>query len=110
MNGDLADPHPHLQGRVASSRSGSSGATAQYALLKTYEICKWSGALGPKVKEGDRQAPEGFYIVTPAQMNPNSSYYLSFNIGYPNAYDRASAAPARTSWCTAPARRRAAIR
>lgn len=59
-----------------------------YALLKTYAICKWSGALGPKKVEGDRQAPEGFYTVTPAQMNPNSSYYLSFNIGYPNAYDR----------------------
>jgi len=60
----------------------------QYALLKTYDICKWSGQLGPKIKEGDRQAPEGFYIVTPAQMNPKSSYYLSFNIGYPNAFDR----------------------
>jgi murein L,D-transpeptidase YafK len=61
----------------------------QYGLLKTYEICKWSGELGPKFVEGDRQAPEGFYTVTPAQMNPNSSYYLSFNIGYPNAYDKA---------------------
>ncbi len=60
----------------------------RFALLKTYDICKWSGELGPKKKEGDRQAPEGFYTVTPAQMNPNSSYYLSFNIGYPNAYDR----------------------
>jgi len=61
----------------------------KYALLKTYEICKWSGVLGPKIKEGDRQAPEGFYTVTPGQMNPQSSYYLSFNIGFPNAYDRA---------------------
>jgi murein L,D-transpeptidase YafK len=60
----------------------------RYGLLKTYSICKWSGALGPKKVEGDRQAPEGFYTVTPAQMNPNSNYYLSFNIGYPNAYDR----------------------
>jgi murein L,D-transpeptidase YafK len=60
----------------------------KYALLKTYSICKWSGVLGPKIKEGDRQAPEGFYTVTPAQMNPKSSYYLSFNIGYPNAFDR----------------------
>ena len=59
-----------------------------FALLTTYPICKWSGALGPKKVEGDRQAPEGFYTVTPAQMNPNSNYYLSFNIGYPNAYDR----------------------
>jgi murein L,D-transpeptidase YafK len=59
-----------------------------YALLKTYQICKWSGKLGPKVKEGDRQAPEGVYVVGPGQMNPKSNYYLSFNIGYPNAYDR----------------------
>ena len=63
-------------------------ADGRYGLLKTYSICKWSGALGPKKVEGDRQAPEGFYTVTPAQMNPNSNYYLSFNIGYPNAYDR----------------------
>ncbi len=44
--------------------------------------------LDPKFKEGDRQAPEGFYKVGKAQMNPNSDYYLSFNIGYPNTYDR----------------------
>lgn len=62
--------------------------SGQYALLKTYDICKWSGVLGPKIKEGDRQAPEGFYTVTPAAMNPKSSYYLSFNIGYPNAFDQ----------------------
>jgi len=62
--------------------------TGQYALLKTYPICKWSGDLGPKKKEGDRQAPEGFYTITPAQMNPNSNYYLAFNTGFPNAYDR----------------------
>ena len=61
----------------------------QFALLKTYPICKWSGDLGPKKKEGDRQAPEGFYTITPAQMNPNSNYYLAFNTGFPNAYDRA---------------------
>ena len=64
-------------------------ATGRYALLKDYEICKWSGVLGPKLKEGDRQAPEGFYTIRPAQMNPNSSYHLSFNMGYPNEYDRA---------------------
>jgi murein L,D-transpeptidase YafK len=61
----------------------------QFALLKTYPICRWSGALGPKIRQGDRQAPEGFYTITPAQMNPNSNYYLAFNTGYPNAYDRA---------------------
>lgn len=61
----------------------------QFALLKTYPICRWSGDLGPKIKEGDRQAPEGFYNITPAQMNPQSSYFLSFNMGYPNAFDKA---------------------
>ena len=60
----------------------------QYALLKTYPICRWSGQLGPKQREGDRQAPEGFYTVTPGQLNPNSAYYLSFDTGYPNAFDR----------------------
>jgi len=62
--------------------------TGRYAKLETYEICKWSGRLGPKFKEGDRQAPEGFYKVGKAQMNPNSEYHLSFNIGFPNRYDR----------------------
>lgn len=60
----------------------------RYAHLKTYEICRWSGTLGPKKTEGDGQAPEGFYQVTPGQMNPKSQYYLAFNLGYPNAYDR----------------------
>ena len=60
-----------------------------YAMLKSFPICRWSGQLGPKVREGDRQAPEGFYTIAPGQMNPNSAYYLSFDTGYPNAYDRA---------------------
>ncbi len=64
------------------------GPDGKFALLQTYEICKWSGDLGPKVKEGDRQAPEGFYTITPGLMNPNSSYHLAFNLGFPNAYDR----------------------
>ncbi|MEO0328454.1 MAG: murein L,D-transpeptidase family protein [Pseudomonadota bacterium] len=64
--------------------------TGKYALLTDYEICKWSGKLGPKHKEGDRQAPEGFYHVSPGLMNPNSSYHLSFNMGFPNKYDRAN--------------------
>jgi murein L,D-transpeptidase YafK len=62
--------------------------TGRFELLKTYPICRWSGELGPKIREGDRQAPEGFYNITPGQMNPNSQYYLSFDIGYPNAFDR----------------------
>jgi murein L,D-transpeptidase YafK len=63
-------------------------ADGHYALLKTFPMCRWSGQLGPKVREGDRMAPEGFYAITPQQMNPNSAYYVSFNMGYPNAYDR----------------------
>jgi murein L,D-transpeptidase YafK len=63
--------------------------TGEFALLKTYPICRWSGGLGPKIKEGDRQAPEGFYPITPGLMNPNSNYYLAFNTGYPNTFDRA---------------------
>ncbi len=62
----------------------------RFALLKTFPICRWSGDLGPKVKQGDRQAPEGFYTITPGLMNPNSNYYLAINTGFPNAYDRAN--------------------
>ncbi len=64
--------------------------TSRFELLKVYPICRWSGELGPKVREGDRQAPEGFYTITPALMNPNSSYYLAINTGFPNAYDKAN--------------------
>lgn len=64
-------------------------ADGRYVLLKTYPMCRWSGQLGPKVREGDRQVPEGFYTITPGSMMPNSAYYLSFGIGFPNAYDRA---------------------
>ena len=64
-------------------------SSGEYALIKTYPVCRWSGQLGPKKKEGDRQVPEGFYYVTPAQMNPNSSYWLAFNVGYPNPLERA---------------------
>lgn len=64
------------------------GPSGRFMLLESYEICTWSGELGPKFQEGDRQAPEGFYTITPAQMNPNSSFYLSFNLGFPNAFDR----------------------
>ncbi len=64
--------------------------TGRYQLLKVYPICRWSGDLGPKVREGDRQAPEGFYQITPDLMNPNSNYYLAINTGFPNAYDKAN--------------------
>lgn len=65
-------------------------ASGEYVLLKTYPMCRWSGQLGPKMREGDRQVPEGFYTITEGQLNPNSSFYLSFNVGYPNAYDKAN--------------------
>jgi murein L,D-transpeptidase YafK len=64
-------------------------SSGQYALLTTYNICSWSGGLGPKVTEGDRQAPEGFYDITPGLLNPHSNYYLAFNTGFPNKFDRA---------------------
>ena len=62
--------------------------TRTFKLFKTYPIAAMSGDLGPKVREGDLQAPEGFYYVPPRQMNPHSRFHLSFNIGYPNSYDR----------------------
>ncbi len=61
-----------------------------FTLFKTYRVCTYGfGSLGPKTRQGDGQAPEGFYYVRPGQLNPASDYYLSFNLGYPNKYDRA---------------------
>jgi murein L,D-transpeptidase YafK len=65
-------------------------ATGRFELLKLYPVCRWSGELGPKLHEGDYQAPEGFYAITPKLMNPNSSYYLAINMGFPNAFDAAN--------------------
>jgi murein L,D-transpeptidase YafK len=61
-----------------------------FQILKTYPVCRWSGDLGPKLHQGDRQSAEGFYTITPALMNPNSNYYLAINTGYPNSFDRAN--------------------
>jgi murein L,D-transpeptidase YafK len=63
-------------------------ATRKFELFKTYPIAAASGSLGPKLAEGDWQVPEGFYVVPPDAMNPNSQFHLSFNIGYPNEIDR----------------------
>jgi murein L,D-transpeptidase YafK len=60
----------------------------RFELFATYPICLWSGRLGPKLKEGDLQAPEGFYTVAKEQLNPNSRWHRSFNLGYPNLFDR----------------------
>ncbi len=61
----------------------------RYSLFRRFPICTYSGALGPKLKQGDGQSPEGFYSVAAGQLNPSSQYHLAFNLGYPNAYDRA---------------------
>lgn len=74
------------KGYLEAWRRGLDGT---FQLDRTFDICTWSGELGPKLKEGDGQSPEGFYFVKPGAMNPNSSYHLSFNLGFPNAYDRA---------------------
>ena len=58
--------------------------------LKTFPICNWSGKLGPKVRTGDRQSPEGFYTIAQPQMNPKSQYHLAINLGYPNPYDKSN--------------------
>ena len=62
-----------------------------YVLLKTYPICAASGELGRKLREGDRQVPEGCYEI--AQYNPESSYWLSLGLNYPNDADKKVADP-----------------
>jgi len=84
--------------RIVKTKDGSlkdgylelflKGKDGAFQLYKSWPICTYSGELGPKLKQGDRQSPEGFYFVKPGQMNPHSSYHLSFNLGYPNAFDR----------------------
>jgi murein L,D-transpeptidase YafK len=61
----------------------------RFERFATYPICLWSGRLGPKLREGDRQAPEGFYTVDAEQLNPNSRMHRSFSLGFPNVFDRA---------------------
>ena len=65
------------------------GDAQRFVLFRTYPICTYSGDLGPKQREGDNQAPEGVYRIGAGQLNPHSTYHLAFNLGYPNAYDRA---------------------
>lgn len=61
----------------------------RFVRFASYPICRWSGRLGPKLKEGDRQSPEGFYMVSRGQLNPNSAWHRSFNLGFPNRFDKA---------------------
>jgi murein L,D-transpeptidase YafK len=61
----------------------------RYYHFKTYPICNWSGDVGPKLRQGDRQSPEGFYQIKREQMKPDSKFHLAFNLGYPNPFDKA---------------------
>lgn len=61
----------------------------EFRHFANYPICNFSGNLGPKIYEGDLQSPEGFYRVYRSSLNPNSRFYKSFNLGYPNSFDRA---------------------
>jgi murein L,D-transpeptidase YafK len=60
----------------------------RFKLFASYPVCRWAGDLGPKISRGDRQAPEGFYTVSKRQLNPASRWHRSFNLGYPNLFDR----------------------
>jgi murein L,D-transpeptidase YafK len=89
LNMDRAAPILiHIYKEESTLEIWKQDRTGEFALLKSYPICKFSGNLGPKILEGDHQAPEGFYDITPEQMNPYSREYLSFNIGFPNAFDQ----------------------
>ena len=59
-----------------------------FNIFKKYPICVFSGKLGPKLREGDLQAPEGFYDVTAERLHPESKFHLAFNLGYPNKFDQ----------------------
>ncbi len=65
---------------------GKNKTDLKYVLLKTYEVCAKSGVLGPKMKQGDGQVPEGVYTIN--RFNPTSTYYLSLGLNYPNAADK----------------------
>ena len=60
----------------------------RFVLFDTYPICNWSGDLGPKILEGDRQSPEGFYTLTRRSLHRAGRWPRSLNLGYPNVYDR----------------------
>ncbi|GEM_PF-2064403 len=66
------------------------GQMDRFVLFKSYEVCDYGPkGLGHKIREGDKRAPEGFYFVTASSLNPYSKFHLSFDLGYPNSYDRA---------------------
>ncbi len=86
IKSDAPKSGPLSQGVIEIYVENSDGA---YSLYKTSKICAASGTQGPKIKTGDGQSPEGFYYLTVGSLNPWSSYHLSLNLGYPNAFDRA---------------------
>ncbi len=59
----------------------------RYVLFKTHGICRWSGVLGPKFYEGDRQSPEGLYRITTSDLIVNRRWDRAMNINYPNSFD-----------------------
>lgn len=64
-----------------------SGDGDGFRHLKTYRILASSGTLGPKLKEGDMQVPEGLYRIE--SLNPNSRFHLALRVNYPNKFDKA---------------------
>lgn len=71
----------------------SNSRKEPYKLFKTYKVCALAGSLGPKRMAGDYQVPEGFYYIN--EFNPNSNYYLSLGINYPNVSDKILSDPVR---------------
>jgi hypothetical protein len=67
----------------------AAGHGQELRFIRWYPILAASGASGPKLREGDRQVPEGIYAVE--SLNPNSRYHVSLRIGYPNEFDRRQA-------------------
>jgi murein L,D-transpeptidase YafK len=63
-------------------------AGTRFELFATYPICNWSGALGPKLTEGDKQSPEGLYSIGRRQLRRSARWHRSLDIGFPNAFDR----------------------
>lgn len=85
----MPDPNSHPGRNAGKLEAFVMSEGSVFKPYKSWPICTYSGRLGPKLKQGDRQSPEGFYFVNKGRLNPNSSYHLSFNLGYPNVYDRA---------------------
>jgi murein L,D-transpeptidase YafK len=62
----------------------------RFELFTTYPVCNWSGTLGPKLAEGDKQSPEGLYMIGPRQLRQSARWRRSLDLGFPNTFDRVS--------------------